>query len=586
MTWALLLAIAISSFATLWSLQLRRRFREWRIYILATVLLLVSLRQILTLVALVARPGPELASIAGPTSPVSELIISAAMLLWVTYLQFMLIEREQTQTLYHSMVEILPQNIFRKDLNHRVTFGNRSYCETMGKGLEELVGRDDFDLYPPELAKKYQEDDRRVIETEKSYETVEENQLPSGESIHVQVVKSPVFDASGHICGVQGIFWDITARKRAEHALRESEEKYRILVERANDGICIIQDGQVKYGNQQLEHLGGYSPEEFVDTQYSDYLPPDELSIVAAKYAKHISGEEPTQRYESALIHKDGRRIDVEVNAGLITYDGHRASLVFLRDVTERRRTEQQLRQRDNALAHVTRLSTMGEMVAGIAHEINQPLYAISNYANACTARLRSSEASHSEKLLEWTHQIAEQANRAGEIIRRFGNFARKSSTHRLTVDINLLIPESVELVRLEARRYGVHLDHALTRPLPPVLVDRIQIQQVMVNLLRNACEATADSDIDRRRVVIRTLDFGDSVEVAVEDNGTGLPVTAFDHLFDAFSTTKQEGMGMGLAISRTIVESHDGKIWATNNPDQGATFHFLLPATTKGAQK
>ena len=107
-----------------------------------------------------------------------------------------------------------------------------------------------------------------------------------------------------------------------------------------------------------------------------------------------------------------------------------------------------------------------------------------------------------------------------------------------------------------------------------------------MVNLLRNACEATADSDIDRRRVVIRTLDFGDSVEVAVEDNGTGLPVTGLDHLFDAFSTTKQEGMGMGLAISRTIVESHDGKIWATNNTDQGATFHFLLPAATRGAQK
>ena len=491
-----------------------------------------------------------------------------------------------SEALYHSLVENLPQNVFRKDLNHRITFCNQRYCEMAGKSLDEMLGKDDHDLFPADMAEKYQEDDRRVIESGQAIEAVEEHQVAGGGKIVVQVVKTPVYDSEGHCVGVQGIFWDITSRIRAEEALRESEEKYRNLVERANDGICIIQDGQLGYGNQQLANLVGYTPDELVDTHYADYIPPDELTKVVARYAKHWSGEEPNQRFETAMIHKDGHRIDVEFNASLITYERQKASLVFVRDISAHRRAEQQLRQRDSALAHVTRLSTMGQMVAGIAHEINQPLYAISNFANACTATLKTNGETHSDKLLEWTRQIAEQANRAGKIIRRFGNFARKSPTHRSTIDINLLVPESVELVRPEARRHNVRLDHALTRPLQPELIDPIQIQQVMVNLLRNAIEAVADVTARERRVVIRTRVVRDNVEVAVEDNGPGLPAEETDKLFDAFHTTKPDGMGMGLAICRSIIEAHGGRIWPTRNEDHGATFHFSLPVNSGAEQE
>ena len=397
-----------------------------------------------------------------------------------------------SESLYHSLVENLPLCIFRKDAVGRLTFVNQRFCQLQQKTAGELVGQTTNHLYPPEIAEKYMADDRWVMETGKTLETIENHPIPSEGMLKVQIIKTPLRDADAHIQGIQGIFWDITDRIQAEQALRESEEKYRNLVERAHDGICILQNTTIMYLNTQLASICGYQPDDVLHTKYAAYVHPDEVEFITDQYEKHMSGDEPTQHYESALIHRDGHRIEIEVNAGLITYGGQRASLVFVRDITARREAEKALRERDETLAHVSRLTTMGEMVAGIAHEINQPLYAIGNYATACARVLETNGAEHADKLGEWTKQIAQQASRAGGILRRLADFSRKSSSRLTAVDLNELVTESVELVAMDAKRYQIQTTFDLEAGLPPIQVDAIQIQQVIVNLLRNAYEGTA----------------------------------------------------------------------------------------------
>jgi two-component system sensor histidine kinase TtrS len=249
------------------------------------------------------------------------------------------------------------------------------------------------------------------------------------------------------------------------------------------------------------------------------------------------------------------------------------------RDVTERRRAEEQARRHLDQLAHVTRLSSMGEMASAIAHELNQPLTAIVNYSRACIRLLRSGRAT-ADEILGSMDQAAAQAERASEIIRHLRAFVRKDEAQLAPVEINYLVNEVVRLVRPDARQSAVAIVTDLADGLPPVLVDNIQIQQVLVNLVRNAVEAIASGDADRREVRVATRRAPDgAVEVAVEDTGPGFDDATAEKLFDAFYTTKPQGMGIGLAISRSIVEAHRGRIWASGEPGRGARFCVALPA-------
>ena len=487
---------------------------------------------------------------------------------------------KHSEALYHSLVDNLPQCIFRKDLSGRIVFVNQKYCQMHKVSADECIGKTSHDIFPKNLADKFRADDRWITETEGILETVEDHMLPSGECIKVQIVKTPVRNADNRIVGIQGIFWDTTDRTRAEEALRESEEKYRSLVERAHDGICIIQNATIKYTNVQLAGMCGYAPDEVINTCYADYVYHEEVDFVVGKYNTQMSGKESTQHYETAFLHKDGHRIEVDINAGLITYEGQRASLIFVRDITARKHAEQSLHDRDEALAHVTRLTTMGEMVAGIAHEINQPLYAIGNYATACAHTIDSNSTEQTDKLREWMKQIVRQASRAGSILRRLADFAGKSKSQRQYTSLNDLIHESAELVGLDARRYHVNVTYKLARPMSNIHVDSVEIQQVIVNLLRNAYEAIALIDSRPRCIVVHSRVEDGYVVMEVADNGPGLPLDGIDKLFEAFYTTKAEGLGMGLAISRTIIEAHGGKIWAAANDPYGAIFHFSLPTS------
>jgi two-component system, LuxR family, sensor kinase FixL len=252
----------------------------------------------------------------------------------------------------------------------------------------------------------------------------------------------------------------------------------------------------------------------------------------------------------------------------------------FVQDISFRRRAEEDTHRLQERLTHVSRLATVGEMSAGIAHELNQPLTAVANYAQACD-RLLGMPDPDIEEIREALKQITTQAVRAGDIIRRLRALARNDVMKREPTDINVLIGELMELIQLDAKTHDVHYRTDLAVRLPQVEVDRAQVQQVVLNLVRNAIEALAESTTTPRQITVRTQELADrSVEITVCDNGPGVSQTIAPRLFDPFCTSKTHGTGLGLAISRTIIKSHQGSLDYRPNTPRGACFTVRLPLT------
>lgn len=242
------------------------------------------------------------------------------------------------------------------------------------------------------------------------------------------------------------------------------------------------------------------------------------------------------------------------------------------------RRTQEEARETRERLAHVARVSTLGEMATGIAHEINQPLAAVAAYAQACGRMIRSRTADDVE-LLEALERIGHEALRAGAIINKLKELVRRRDSGLVLCDLNTLVRDVAGLAVADANHNGVDLRLSLADELPPVSADPVQIQQVVLNLVRNGIEAM-DGCYGERVVRVRTADGDDGVTCSVVDGGVGITEDEGESLFTPFYTTKESGMGMGLSISRTIIRAHGGKVWFTRNPDRGTTFHFRLPAS------
>ena len=247
----------------------------------------------------------------------------------------------------------------------------------------------------------------------------------------------------------------------------------------------------------------------------------------------------------------------------------------------ELRQANESLRERETELAHVTRVMTLGELTASIAHEVNQPLAAIVTNGNACLRWLGGQQPNFVEAK-EAVERIIKDSYRASEVISRIRTLVKKTPPRNDLVDLNEVILEVLALAQNQARRSRVNLKQELAEGLPPVLGDRVQLQQVILNLVVNGLEAIADSKNGERELsVSSSMDESNNLIVAVRDSGAGLDAANLERVFDAFFTTKADGMGMGLAISRTIIESHGGRLWATSNSPRGAVFQFTLPKAT-----
>jgi two-component system sensor kinase FixL len=259
---------------------------------------------------------------------------------------------------------------------------------------------------------------------------------------------------------------------------------------------------------------------------------------------------------------------------------GRRYFTGFVRDLTEQQRTQASLQQLQSELVHVSRLSAMGEMASALAHELNQPLAAISNYMKGCRRLLASSSDPNATTIEAALDKAAEQAIRAGQIIRRLRDFVLRGESERRVESVSKLVEEAGALGLVGAREQGVLLKFDLDPANDLVVADRVQIQQVLVNLLRNAMEAMAESG--RRELTVTNARVADAmIEIAVSDTGPGFAENVRSNLFQPFFTTKEAGMGVGLSISRTIIEAHGGQMRAETNEAGGATFRFTLPAAS-----
>jgi two-component system, LuxR family, sensor kinase FixL len=252
----------------------------------------------------------------------------------------------------------------------------------------------------------------------------------------------------------------------------------------------------------------------------------------------------------------------------------------FVRDLTEHQQTQARLQELQSELVHVSRLSAMGEMASALAHELNQPLAAISNYMKGSRRLLAGSPGPNQSKIETALDRAAEQALRAGQIIRRLRDFVARGESEKRIESLSKLIEEAGALGLTGAREQGVQLRFNLDPKYDLVLVDRVQIQQVLVNLFRNALEAMAHSP-HRELIASNAWGADDMIEVSVFDTGPGIPDDVMPNLFQTFYTTKETGMGVGLSISRSIVEAHGGRMWAEANFSGGATFRFTLPAAS-----
>jgi PAS domain S-box-containing protein len=384
------------------------------------------------------------------------------------------------------------------------------------------------------------------------------------------------------LASMDDLKFQIGEREKAETAVRELanglEAKIRRLVDANIMGIFMWNpEGKIVEANEAFLRVVGYGREDVVSGRMRwRELTPAEWRDADDRHVAELKATGTVQPYEKEYFQKSGSRVPVLVGAALL--DGRREEgVAFVLDLTERKLAEEALHKTQAELAHVTRVTTLGELTTSIAHEINQPLAAVVNNASACL-RWLAGAAPNLEEARQSAALIIADGHRAGEIISRIRALANKAPPQKDWLNINETILEVIALARSQVQGNHVALQTQLSDELPLVLGDRIQLQQVILNLVMNGIEAmSAVTDRSRDLLIRSGRHEPDKVLVAVQDSGIGLKAESLDHLFEAFFTTKPKGMGMGLAISRSIIEAHGGLLWAVPNEGPGATFQFTL---------
>jgi PAS domain S-box-containing protein len=490
-----------------------------------------------------------------------------------------------SESLYQSLVENVPQHIFRKDTVGRFTFGNGPFCKGLGKPLADILGKTDLDFFPAELAAKYQQDDLRVIQTGQPFEGEETFKQAGGESVIVNVLKTPLRDVAGQIVGVQGISWDITERKRAE----EAQRRLATAVEQAAEAIVITDvQATILYVNPAFEKITGYSRHEAVG-QNPRLLKSGryDLRFYTEMWNTLVKGEGwhghfINKRKDGTLYEEDASITPVRDDAGqIVNY------VAVKRDVTREVQLEGQLRQ-------AQKLEAVGQLAGGVAHDFNNMLAVIRGYAELLLMDEKPLDAGARECV---KHVIA-AAERAANLIRQLLIFSRKQALQSQPVALNDLIGNLTRMLKRVVRE-DILLECRYAARLPFIQADPGMLEQVLLNLVVNARDAMpkggqllittegtnlAEADAQTNR----EARAGEFVCVTVSDTGTGIAPEHLQRIFEPFFTTKEvgQGTGLGLATVYGIVKQHQGWIEVSSRLGEGTTFKIFLPAIPAPVEK
>ncbi len=482
------------------------------------------------------------------------------------------------------------------DLQGRITYVNAAFCQMTGWSEAELVGRTAPFPYWPEA-------DRELL-TSRLDDELNGRSVPGGIQVRVQrrestlfdarLYVSPLIDSRGTQTGWMTSMTDITEPNRIREQLSASYERFTTVLEALDASISVGPLGsdellfanklyRLWFGTQAGGHLMLVAQAGVLPKQPSDESLDHVDSFVGLPTATLADSEtESAEVFLSEL----GKWLEVRTRY-LSWVDGRLAQMVIATDITSRRLAEEQSAAQAERAQNASRLITMGEMASSVAHELNQPLTAINNYCNGMVSRIKTSQISEAD-LLGALEKTAKQAQRAGQIIQRIRSFVKRSEPNRSLSEVAAMVGEAVELGELELRRRNVRLTHYVAARLPKLLVDPILIEQVLVNLLKNGAESvdSAERATARRTVVLRVVpkrvDDKPVVEFSVQDSGKGLAPEVMARLYEAFFSTKADGMGIGLSLCRSIVESHQGRMKAENiyngTDVTGCCFSFWLP--------
>lgn len=472
--------------------------------------------------------------------------------------------------------------IYMLDPEGRVTIWNRGAQKIKGWTEDEIIGRDFSIFYSPnDVASGKPANDLARASAEGSIEEESWRIRKDGSEFLASVTITALKGDDGALRGFGKVIRDVTDQKAAAAAVSRREHHLRSILATVPEAMIVMNErGTVSSFSRTAETMFGYLEAEVVGRNVSMLMPHADrsshdgyLQTYWQTGVRHIIG---SVRVTTAL-RSNGDEFPIELAVGEVSIGGERIFTGFLRDLTSRQADERKLQELQSRLVHVSRVSAMGTMASTLAHEINQPLTAIDAYLETTREMIRDSDDPLLVEVSDALDHAASQTLRAGDIIRRLRSFVAGGDTGFRLERLDLLIDEATSLGLLGAHEAGITVTMTIAAGLDQVLVDRIQIQQVLVNLIRNAIHAMAG--VATRQLSISAAPDRDGwVRVSVGDTGAGIDAAVIDRLFDAFATTKESGMGLGLSICRTIVESHGGRIWAAAVPGGGTVFHFCIP--------
>ncbi|MCC6492170.1 MAG: PAS domain S-box protein [Pirellulales bacterium] len=520
----------------------------------------------------------------------------------------------QSERKYRRLVEGLRSEyiIYARDANDFITYASPSIQKVLGYSPDEAVGRHAAGFYGLEQAGQTILDHfRRDSQAGKVvHNYAGEFRHRNGGVRFLEVQERPIFAPDGRYAGMEGIARDVTEAAAAAREIRELKDELERRVahrteqlQRMNEELRASETRYRDVVETQTEFIIRWRPDgsrTFVNEAYARYLGRPAHELIGESFFPRVHSEDrarfddviasitpahPSATYEVRGPRPDGVMAWMQwTTRGFFDADGQAVEDQAVgRDVTELREAADLLRQKESHLTHLSRLATAGEMVAGIAHEINQPLHAAKTFAEAARRHLQAGGAERISTAIDCTTEISEAISRTVQIIRRLREFTKAKPVELESLDVNAILREALELAAYEIRRSGVAVRKRLTERLPAVYGDRVQLEQLFVNLLVNACEAMAGAQPAERLLTIRTAAADGLVTAQIQDSGCGLREADAHRLFDAFYTTKKEGMGMGLSLCKSIAEAHGADLRFESNPD-GPGLTFILTLPTSGA--